>query len=266
MIFTVKHLYLALVAAVVAVFSIAVVGCGVEQVDTGHRGVQTRFGEVDEKLGSLPEGLYFYNPVTTSMIEMNVQMLKWEGTANTYTKDVQQADIKYVMNFHLDPAYAHIIFKTVGKSWENTLVPQVVSGIMKQVIGTYDAVDLIEHRAKATADIQKAITEALLPRHVMFDRIELVNIQYHKEFEKAVEDKVVAVQRAIEEKNKTVQIQEQAKQQVIQAEATAKSMKIRGDALVANPKLVDYEAVQKWDGKLPQYMLGGALPFINVGK
>lgn len=241
-------------------------GCGVEQIDTGHRGVQTRFGEVDEKAGSLPEGLYFYNPITTSMIEMNVQMQKWEGTANTYTKDVQQADIKYVMNFHLDPGQAHTIYKTVGRSWEQTLVPQVVTGIMKQVVGTYDAVELIEKRNKATTEIQRAVTEALLPRHVIFDRIELVNIQYQKEFEKAVEEKVIATQRAEEAKNKTVQIAEQAKQQVLTAEATAKSMKIRADALVANPKLVDYEAVQKWDGKLPQYILGGnTMPFINIG-
>lgn len=251
--------------ALVAI-AVALTGCGVEQIDTGHRGVQTRFGEVDEKAGSLPEGLYFYNPVTTSMIEMNVQMQKWEGTANTYTKDVQQADIKYVMNFHLDPTQAHTIYKTVGRSWEGTLVPQVVTGIMKQVVGQYDAVELIEKRNKATAEIQKQVAEALLPRHVVFDRVELVNIQYQKDFEKAVEEKVIATQRAEEAKNKTVQIAEQAKQQVLTAEATAKSMKIRGDALVANPKLVDYEAVQKWDGKLPVNMYGGGvLPFINVG-
>jgi len=249
--------------ALVAI-AVALTGCGVEQINTGHRGVQTRFGEVDEKLGSLKEGLYFYNPVTSDIIEMNVQMQKWEGTANTYTKDVQQADIKYVMNFHLDPAQAHIIFKTVGRDWEQKLVPQVVSGIMKQVVGKYDAVELIEKRGKATNEIQSAVAEALLPRHVVFDRIELVNISYLKDFEKSVEDKVIAIQRAEEAKNKTKQIEEQAKQQIITAEATAKSMKIRGDALVANPKLVDYEAVQKWDGKLPQYMLGGAMPFINV--
>lgn len=241
-------------------------GCaGVEQVDTGHRGVQIRFGEVDKEAGSLTEGLYFFNPLTTKIVEINVQVQKWDGTANTYTKDVQQADIKYVMNFHLNPNEAHTVYRDVGRQWENALVPQVVSGIMKQVIGTYDAVDLIEHRAKATAEIQSAIAEALATRNVIFDRIELVNIQYHKEFEKSVEDKVVAVQRAIEEKNKTVQVQEQAKQAVITAQAQAESMRIRANALASNPKLVEYEAVQKWDGKLPNYNFGsGALPFINL--
>jgi prohibitin 2 len=248
------------------IFAIALVFmlAACEQIDTGHRGIQTRFGEVDEKLGSIPEGLYFYNPLTTSIIEMDVRVQRLEGTANTYTKDVQQADIKYVVNYRLDPNAAHTIFKTVGKGWAGQLVPQAVEGIMKQVVGHYDAVDLIEHRGKATAEIQAAIAESLKPKFVILDRIELVNIQYHKAFEQAVEQKVVAVQKAVEEKNRTVQVQEQAKQQLISAEAQAKSMQIRASALVANPKLVEYEAVQKWDGKLPQYMLSNTTPFISV--
>jgi regulator of protease activity HflC (stomatin/prohibitin superfamily) len=248
----------------IAASAFVLAGCGVEQIDTGHRGVRMTFGEVDETSGSMKEGLYFYNPFTSSIIEMDARIQLWNAEGNTYTKDVQQANIKYAMNFRPDPAHVHTLYKTVGVNWENKLVPPVVSGIMKQIVGTYDAVDLIENRGKATAEIQKAITEALAPRHVIFDRIELVNIQFLKEFEKAVEDKVIAVQRAVEEKNKTVQIQEQAKQTIISAEAAAKSMKIRADALTANAKLVEYEAVQKWDGKLPQYMLGGATPFIQV--
>lgn len=243
---------------------LALAGC--EKIDTGHRGVKTNFGEVDMKMGSLPEGLYFYNPFTSGIIEMDTRLQRWESTANTYTKDVQQADIKFVINYHLDPDSAHIMYKTVGTSWAAALLSQAVEGILKQSIGQYDAVDLIEHRGKATAEIQQALVESLKPKLVLVDRIELVNIQYHKAFEAAVEQKVVAVQKAVEEKNRTVQVTEQAKQQIISAEAQAKSMSIRASALSANAKLVEYEAVQKWDGKMPTMMLGGATPFINVGK
>jgi regulator of protease activity HflC (stomatin/prohibitin superfamily) len=57
---------------------------------------------------------------------------------------------------------------------------------------------------------------------------------------------------------------QQAKQKVISAQAEAESIRIRTNALGANPRLVEWEAVQKWDGKLPQYQLGGATPFINI--
>jgi len=80
-----------------------------------------------------------------------------------------------------------------------------------------------------------------------------------------VEQKVIAQQKAIEEQNRTKQIEEQARQKVLSAEAEAKSMQIRAQALEQNAKLVQWEAVQKWNGVLPQYMLGGsAVPFINL--
>ena len=41
-------------------------------------------------------------------------------------------------------------------------------------------------------------------------------------------------------------------------------MAIRAQALNQNKSLVQYEAVQKWDGKMPQYMMGNAVPFINM--
>ena len=41
-------------------------------------------------------------------------------------------------------------------------------------------------------------------------------------------------------------------------------MRIKSNALKTNKSLIEYEAVQKWDGKLPQYTGGGAMPFINL--
>ena len=87
---------------------------------------------------------------------------------------------------------------------------------------------------------------------------------YSEVFERAIESKVTAEQEALKAKNKTVQIEEEAKQKLISAEAEAKSMSIRANALTKNKALVDYEAVQKWDGKMPTYMMGNSIPFINV--
>lgn len=240
-------------------------GCGFEVVNTGHRGVKTTFGEVDEKIGSMPEGLYFYNPFSSKIIELDTRMQRKEGATNTYTRDVQQANIKFVVNYRLEPAAAHTVFKEVGRNYEEVLIPQAVEGVLKQVIGTYDAVDLISNRQAATLKAQQAIADSLKAKHVTVDRFEMVDITYLKEFEKAVEDKVVAVQKAIEERNRTEQIQETAKQQIITAKAQAESMRIRANALQQNAKLVEYEAVQKWNGELPTYMMGNAVPFINVG-
>lgn len=42
-------------------------------------------------------------------------------------------------------------------------------------------------------------------------------------------------------------------------------MEIKSQALAKNKGLTEYEAVLRWDGKLPQYMMGNAVPFLNLG-
>lgn len=236
--------------------------CGFEIVDTGYRGVETNLGKVVSE--SLPEGLYFYNPLTSDIKELNVKTQIYEADTQVYTKDVQQAVIKVVVNYNLDKTKAHLMFQEVGKDWESILVPQYTNGALKAVIGKWDAVDLISNRDKATQQILEQLQGELAGRYVTISSVQLSNIDYADEFEKAVEAKVTAIQRASEAENKTKQISEEAKQKVITAKAEAEAMKIKSDALSQNQNLVQYEAVLKWNGILPQYVLGDSTPFINL--
>jgi regulator of protease activity HflC (stomatin/prohibitin superfamily) len=247
----------------IAIFVLSIAGCGIKVVDTGQRGVKTRFGEITST--SLPEGLYFYNPITSNIIEIDTRVQRQDGDTESYTRDVQQAHIKYTLNYRLQQDKAHIVYRDVGRDWEQKLIPQVVLGTLKEVVGKWDAVDLIANRDKAGQSAFEAIRNNLAERNVEVSRFEITDISYTHEFENSVEAKVIAQQRAIEEQNRTKQIEEQARQKVLSAEAEAKSMQIRAQALEQNAKLVEWEAVQKWNGVLPQYMLGnGTMPFINL--
>ena len=251
-----------LVIAIIAVVIVSVGGCGIKMVDTGHRGIETRFGSVVS--GSLPEGLYFFNPFTTQMVEMDTRVQRKDGETDTYTRDVQQSVIKYTLNYSLKQDAAHLMYRDVGRDWDDKLVPQVVLGTLKEVVGKWDAVDLIANRDKAGIAAFEAIRKNLAERNVDVSRFEITDISYTHEFEQSVELKVIAQQKAIEEQNRTKQIEEQARQKVLSAEAEAKSIQIRAQALEQNAKLVEWEAVQKWNGVLPQYMMGSATPFINL--
>jgi len=249
--------------AVIAIVVVSVAGCGIKVVDTGHRGIETRFGKVVSE--SLGEGIYFYNPLTSHIVEMDTRVQRQDGETDTYTRDVQQAAIKYTLNYRLQQNAAHLMYRDIGVEWEQRLIPQVVLGTLKEVVGKWDAVDLIANRDKAGQTAFEAIRANLGERNVEVSRFEITDIAYTHEFENSVEQKVIAQQKAIEEQNRTKQIEEQARQKVLSAEAEAKSMQIRAEALEQNAKLVEWEAVQKWNGVLPQYMLGsGATPFINL--
>jgi regulator of protease activity HflC (stomatin/prohibitin superfamily) len=259
----IRKIIIWLVVAIIAIVVVSVAGCGIKVVDTGQRGIQTRFGKIASE--SLPEGLYFYNPLTSNIVEIDTRVQRQDGETESYTRDVQQATIKYTLNYRLQQDKAHVVYRDVGRDWEQKLIPQVVLGTLKEVVGKWDAVDLIANRDKAGATAFEAIRSNLADRFVEVSRFEITDIAYTHEFENSVEQKVIAQQKAIEEQNRTKQIEEQARQKVLSAEAEAKSMQIRAQALEQNAKLVEWEAVQKWNGVLPQYMLGsGTTPFINL--
>lgn len=248
-------------AAVITMLSLQ--GCfGVTIIDTGKRGIETRFGQVVGE--PLAEGIHFYNPFTSDIVEIDTRLQKWEFEAETYTRDIQQAKLKVVINYGVDRAKVGQVYRDVGVDWANKLIPQTAEGTLKSVIGKWDAVDLIDNRAKAQQDIQDTIASILLTKGIVVSRVEIQNIDYTSEFEKVVEEKVAAIQEAEKQKNITTSIRERANQTIISAQADAQAMKIKSDALSQNANLVQYEAVQKWDGKLPEYMLGNSVPFINI--
>jgi len=259
----IRNILMWIVIAIIAVAVLSVAGCGIKVVDTGQRGIKTRFGQVVSE--SLPEGLYFFNPFTSQIVEIDTRVQRTDGETDTYTRDVQQAAIRYTLNYRLQQNAAHLMYRDIGRDWEQKLIPQVVLGTLKEVVGKWDAVDLISNRDKAANTAFDQIRDNLAERNVEVSRFEITDISYTKEFENSVEQKVIAQQKAIEEQNRTKQIEEQARQKVLSAEAEAKSIQIRAQALEQNAKLVEWEAVQKWNGVLPQYMLGsGATPFINL--
>jgi murein L,D-transpeptidase YcbB/YkuD len=54
--------------------------------------------------------------------------------------------------------------------------------------------------------------------------VNIMNIDYSDAFEKAVEEKQVALQKSIKEKNETARLREVAEQEVVKAEAEAKAV------------------------------------------
>lgn len=233
-------------------------------VGVGERGVKVTLGKVSPT--SYTEGVHFVTPFISSIKNMNVKTQKNYINTSVYTKDIQQAQISYVLNYNLQPENAHRMYREVGANYFETVVSPVVEGTIKDVIGKWNAQDLVANREKATQEILIKLQKHLTPKYVNITDFQMTAIAYSGVFEKAIESKVTAEQEALRAKNKTVQIQEEAKQKLISAEAEAKSMSIRAHALTQNKNLVEYEAVQKWDGKLPEYMLGGSVPFINIGK
>lgn len=254
-----------LIVAGLVILSILFMLCNpISIVGVGERGVKVTMGKVSPQ--SYSEGVHFVTPFISKIHTMTVKTQKTNPATTVFTKDIQQARLVYVVNYNLQPENVHKMYREVGKDYKNTILIPIVEGTVKNVIGRWNASDLIANRAKATSDILVKLQEQLDDNYINITDFNITDIDYSDSFEKAIEGKVTAEQEALKAKNKTVQIQEEAKQKVISAEAEAKSMAIRANALTQNKALVEYEAVKKWDGKLPEYMMGNSVPFINLKK
>lgn len=93
---------------------------------------------------------------------------------------------------------------------------------------------------------------------------------------KTITAQVEATQKTIQRENEVAQVVAEAAKRVaeaqgekdsaiLKAQGEAESLNIRGEALRKNPGMVELNAVDKWDGKLPT-MIGGntPVPFINI--
>lgn len=87
---------------------------------------------------------------------------------------------------------------------------------------------------------------------------------------------VQATQKTIQRENEVAQVVAEASKKIeeargdkesaiLKAQGEAESLNIRGEALRKNPGMIELNAIDKWDGKLPT-MIGGntPVPFINV--
>lgn len=250
----------------IALILSAIVGATcVTQIDAGHRGVKTVWGKVTGE--SLPEGLYFYNRISSNIYPLDCRTSKFSLRTNVYTKDVQQSEVQITINYNLDPLFAHDVFEKVGADYASKIIqPQVLSAL-KDTFGKWEADKIIANREKARNDILTNLKETLQENHIQISSVMLDNIDFSDQYERAIEEKQIATQNAIKAVNKTRQIEEEAKQKVLTAQAEAESMRIRSQALSQNQNLVQYEAVQKWDGKLPVNIYGSApIPFLSIGQ
>ena len=256
---------LAGMVTVIVLFVIAVLLCNpIVVVGVGERGVKVTLGKVSP--ASLGEGMHVIMPYIQRIAKLDVKTQKYSTETHVYTKDIQQAKISYVVNYNLQSDCVHKMYQEVGIDYVSKVINPIIEGNIKDVIGKWNAQDLVANREEAASEIFMKLRNELTPKYVNVSTFQIVDINYSDVFEHAIESKVTAEQEALKAKNKTVQIQEEAKQKVISAEAEAKSMSIRANALTQNKALVEYEAVQKWNGVLPEYMMGNSVPFINLNK
>ena len=246
------------------VAALALSSCGFEIVDPGYRGIETNLGKVVGE--PLPEGLHWYNPFTSDIKEFNVRQDTWESKSAIFTKDNQSVDITFAVTYAPEPSAVNKIYKEIGleDSLRTKVIRPTILGILQNEIGKIVADDVNQKKSEIAAITKDALIEALAVKNVIIYDLQFIDTDFKDAYEHAAEQKVVATQEAQKAKNDTVRIEEQAKQTIATARAEAEAMRIKSQALAQNKGLVQFEIAQKWDGKLPVYMMGSSIPLLDL--
>jgi regulator of protease activity HflC (stomatin/prohibitin superfamily) len=235
-------------------------------VGAGERGIVLNWGAVAGKVQQ--PGLNFRMPIMQDVVKMNVQIQKEQVKAEAASHDLQTVSADVALNYHLDANKIADIYRNVGEDYKTKLIDPALQEAVKSVTANYTAEELITKREQVRSDIKDALSTKLSPSGLNVDEFNVINFDFSAQFNQAIESKVTAEQNALAAKNKLDQVKYEAQQRIEQANGEAQAIKIQASAIQSQggADYVKLQAIAKWDGKLPQYQLSGATPFIDVSK
>ncbi|MFL9904599.1 prohibitin family protein [Paraburkholderia fungorum] len=238
-------------------------------VPAGYVGVMTTFGAAAP--ATYDPGIHFRMPLSQSMHNVYIGVYKAESDVAGSSKDLQQADMKVSVNFNILPAAAVGVYANLGSDpWTQVMDP-AVHDVVKAVIARYDATDLIQKRDQVGQEIRESLLTRFKNIGVNVSAVNIVDFQFSKQFNDAIEAKITAQQNALRVENEIAQTKWEAQKRVVESEAalqvaenTAKANELTGKSLEASPMLIEKLKVEKWDGHYPTYMMGSAMPMIQI--
>jgi len=222
-------------------------GC-IASVPTGHTGVITTFGRVENE--TLDAGFNMKAP-WQKVIKMDNRVQKANTTLSCFSSDIQEVTVSYTLNYQIDKSNAQEIYKTVGTSYYETVIVPNIAEAVKVVNARYTAEQLVGSRSELAAEIEVVLTENLAKYNIQVVSTAIEDMDFTDAFTNAVEAKQVAAQNKlqaeIEQAQKVMEQQAAAEMAVIQAQANAETAKIQAQANAETAKIkaeADLEVVK----------------------
>lgn len=258
---------LALIVLIGVIFGVVTFTFDFVRVNEREVAVITRFGKVTKTVGA---GWHYKTPFVSShsaTYDISTQSLTdtMEGTSN----DQQIVNFTVNVLYRLDSTKIEQIYKTIGGrgnggSFGDTQVSDYISPIIqdtvKSVSAEFTAVDQLNKREQLGTRVTDILSTRLADFGVIIETVSLTNISFSEEFNQAIERKVVAQQLAEQKKFELQAEKTQLEVEKVKAQKIAE----RGKVLKENPDFLEELKINKWDGKLPQFMGSGVDPIIDI--
>jgi regulator of protease activity HflC (stomatin/prohibitin superfamily) len=273
------------------------------RIDAGHVGVRIKLAGSARGVQDIPTvtGWVFYNPLTEQIIEfpISVQNVIWTASKSegrvvdeSITFSSQEgvnvtADVG--LSFHIDSALAPHLYLRFRQNDLAALADGYVRNAVREAFNNVASRMVVQDiygagKGKLVADVANQLRDVLGKDGFVIDQLTINGaLRLPENVAQAINRAMEATQNAIQAENRVRQVRAEADQAVAQAHggAEAARQKAQGDAdavliraradaraneiirLSTSGSVLQYRAIERWDGKLPVMQGGDKTPLLT---
>ena len=242
---------------IIALFFILIVNSSLVIVKAGERVVV--FNKITGGLDGRKEGMTLVIPFVQEYYRYDVKSqtytmssVKDEGSQqgddaiDALTKDQQKVKLDMSVRYHADPEKMFDLHKLIGKDYVEKVVRPQIRSVVRTLVADYTVTEVssvkrVEMSNRMADQLKKTFGE----NFIILDEVLLRNVVFSEDFQKAVEAKQVALQESERMKYVLQKELQEKERKIIEATGEAQALRLKGSALAQNPKLIQYEYVQK---------------------
>lgn len=271
-------------SAILVMLTLLLTGCGRATVPAGFVGVKVDlYGDekgVQQEVVGVGKYWLTWNEEIYQFPTFN-QLHVYEQPFNFQTKDSMSVSAKVGVEYYVDQSKVSTVFQTYRKGVEEITQVNIRQNIADALIKDSGKMDIGtlagEGRSKLLDSVTASVKSKLDPIGIVIVKLSWTDdLTYPPQVTASINAKIEATQKTLLRENEIAQTKAEALKAIeqargeaesitLRAKAEADAIALRGDALRQNPEVLQLEAINKWNGTLPQYMTSGSsTPFVQV--
>ncbi|EJT99054.1 hypothetical protein DACRYDRAFT_24133 [Dacryopinax primogenitus] len=213
-----------------AIITLGAVQASLYDVPGGYRAVMfDRFSGV--KNTATGEGTHFLVPWLQRAILYDVRIKPRNVSTTTGSKDLQMVSLTLRVLSRPDVDHLPKIYQNLGLDYDERVLPSIVNEVLKAVVATYDASELITLREVVSSRIREDLLKRASEFHILLEDVSITHMTFGKEFTLAVEQKQIAQQDAERARFIVEKAEQERQAAVIRAEGEAEAASVISKAL-----------------------------------
>lgn len=241
------------IASIIALFVIITLFSSFKTIKSGEVGLKVRFGKIVDS--SLKEGFNIKIPYIEKIVKVNIKVQKAELDTESSSKDLQTIKTKLAVNYRVDSDNAVNLYKTVGNSYEETILIPAIQESIKSAMSQYTAEQTITKRNEVSDKCLEEIQEKVKKYGIVVEDFNIIDLDFSDAYNQAIEEKQVAEQKVLTAQQELERTKIEKEKKIVEAQGTKEANEILNRTLT--DENLTKQFIDKWNGSLPTVVSEG---------